>query len=103
MAGDNPRVVSEREPPTAESDQTEFECLARRPRTTRVVNVVRTLENRVVRWAIAAFYLGTSLTLLIVLGDLPKIDQIVATITCVIGFFVVPIALKGYVDSAPEY
>jgi hypothetical protein len=95
-------MVSGREPPTAETGQTESERLVRRPRTIQVVNAVRTLENPVVRWAIAVLYLGTSLTLLIVVGDLPEIDQIVVTITCVIGFFVVPIALKGYVDSAPD-
>jgi len=66
------------------------------------VKAVRALENPFVRWAIAVLYLGTSLTLLIVVGNLPKVDQIVVSVTCVIGFFVVPIALKGYVDSAPD-
>ncbi|WP_283403600.1 hypothetical protein [Halorubrum sp. DM2] len=60
------------------------------------------LESPAVRWAVAFLYLGTSLWFLLVAGDLPRIDQIVVTITCVIGFFVVPIALKGYVDSGPE-
>jgi len=73
-----------------------------RPHTNLFVNTVRLLANPVVRWAIAFLYLGTSLTLLIVLGDLPRADQIAVTITCVIGFFVVPTALKGYVDSAPD-
>ncbi|WP_251133144.1 hypothetical protein [Halorubrum sp. 2020YC2] len=63
---------------------------------------VRLLANPLVRWAIAVLYLGTSLFLLIVAGDLPKPDQIAVTIACVIGFFVVPIALKGYASSAPE-
>ncbi|ELZ32184.1 hypothetical protein [Halorubrum distributum] len=67
-----------------------------------IVSRVRLLESPLVRWAIAALYLGTSLFLLIVVGDLPKPDQIAVTITCVIGFLVVPIALKGYVNSAPE-
>ena len=66
------------------------------------MNAVRLLANPAVRWAIAVLYLGTSLTLLIVVGNLPKVDQIVVSVTCVIGFFVVPIALKGYVDSAPD-
>ncbi|ELZ49793.1 hypothetical protein DJ71_24270 [Halorubrum sp. E3] len=67
-----------------------------------IVSRVRLLESPFVRWAIAVLYLATSLFLLIVVGDLPKPDQIAVTITCVIGFFVVPIALKGYVNSAPE-
>jgi hypothetical protein len=66
------------------------------------VNTVRLLANPVVRWAIAFLYLGASLTLLIAIGDLPRVDQIVVTITCLIGFFVVPVALKGYADSAPD-
>lgn len=60
------------------------------------------LENPVIRWAIACLYLSLSLFLLLVAGDLPRIDQIVMTITCIIGFFVVPIALKGYADSAAK-
>jgi hypothetical protein len=60
------------------------------------------LENPVIRWAIACLYLVMSLFLLLVAGDLPRIDQIVMTITCIIGFFVVPIALKGYADSAAK-
>ena len=66
------------------------------------MNIVRLLANPLVRWAIAFLYLGASLTLLIVLGNLPRADQIVVTIICVIGFFVVPLALKGYVDSVPD-
>jgi hypothetical protein len=66
------------------------------------MNHIRMLKNPIIRWIIAFLYLGASLLLLIVIGDLPRIDQIVVTITCVIGFFVVPIALKGYVSSAPE-
>jgi hypothetical protein len=66
------------------------------------VNAVRLLANPAVRWAIAFLYLGTSLTLLVGLGDLPRADQIAVTIACVIGFLVVPIALKGYVDSARD-
>lgn len=60
------------------------------------------LENPVIRWAIACLYLAMSLFLLLVAGDLPRTDQIVMTITCIIGFFVVPIALKGYADSAAK-
>ncbi|ESS03434.1 MAG: hypothetical protein A07HR67_01832 [uncultured archaeon A07HR67] len=67
-----------------------------------MMNHIRMLENPIIRWLIAFLYLGTSLFLLIVAGDLPKVDQVVVTITCMIGFFVVPIALKGYVNSAPE-
>lgn len=60
------------------------------------------LENPIIRWAIACLYLVMSLFLLIVAGDLPRIDQIVVIITCTIGFFVVPIALKELINSAPE-
>jgi hypothetical protein len=66
------------------------------------VNHIRLLKNPIVRWTIAILYLAVSLFLLIAAGDLPRIDQIVVTVTCVIGFFVLPIALKGYVESAPE-
>jgi len=57
------------------------------------------LENPIIRWAIAFLYLGISLFLLVVVGDLPRVDQIIMIITCTIGFLVVPIALKGYVNS----
>jgi hypothetical protein len=60
------------------------------------------LESPIIRWATACLYLAISLFLLLVAGDLPRIDQIVMTITCTIGFFVVPIALKGYVNSASK-
>ncbi|WP_239638691.1 MULTISPECIES: hypothetical protein [Halorubrum] len=65
------------------------------------MNYKRFLKRPVVRWGIAGVYLATSLLLLIVIGDLPRPDQIVVTVMCVIGFFILPSALKDFAESGP--
>jgi len=58
------------------------------------------LESATVRWAIAVGYLGLSLLLLIVLGDLPRVDQVVVTVTVLIGFLILPSVLKEYAEQS---
>lgn len=57
-------------------------------------------ESATVRWAIAVGYLVVSLLLLIVLGDLPRVDQVVVTVTVLIGFLILPSVLKEYAEQS---
>lgn len=57
------------------------------------------LENPVIRWLIAFAYLAVSLLLLIVLADLPRVDQIVVIITVIFGFLIIPTTLKDFAEQ----
>jgi len=54
------------------------------------------LERPAVRWTIALGYLVVSLLLFLVFGDLPKVDQVVVVVMVLIGFVILPSALKDY-------
>ncbi|QAU14107.1 hypothetical protein EKH57_16185 [Halorubrum sp. BOL3-1] len=57
------------------------------------------LENPVIRWLVAFAYLVVSLLLLIVLGDLPRVDQVVVAITVIFGFLIIPTTLKEFTEQ----